>query len=198
VSLRLRSFTYFLVRGRSDKCPVRFQQVCLPSPDWLVSVLARENRCILDPWRQGRHAQREVTRKLPRNLESDTIWTWTEEVRRGSVAVDLVILMVALRGRAHSSARIRECIIIVYIIVIWYILCILWTFVFNLCAVNSFASLFIIFRIFRYWYLSLLLRTFGHFIKWTLLESTILIELHCCNLHVVFIIYLYIVNKPTI
>jgi len=100
---------------------------------------------------------------------------------------------------SHTARRVFVsvllCVIIVYIIVIWYIL---WTFVFNLCVVNSFASLFIIS------YFSLLIFVIAIADIWTLHKVDIVgkyntyIELYCCNLHVIFLIYLYIVNKPTI
>jgi len=40
---------YLLVGGR---CPMRFEHVCEPSPDWLVGVLARENRWMVGQRRQ--------------------------------------------------------------------------------------------------------------------------------------------------
>ena len=38
----LKCFTYLLICGRSDKCPMRFEHVCVPSPDWLVGAFWRE------------------------------------------------------------------------------------------------------------------------------------------------------------
>jgi len=90
---------------------MRFEHVCVPSPDWLVGVLAPENCWMVGPWRQWRHLERRVRR----------VRTWTKEVRSSSVVVDPVVLMVAWRGRTQLGAC--ECVTVVHIIVIWYILC---------------------------------------------------------------------------
>jgi len=54
--------------------------------------------------------------------------SWTEEVRNSSVAVSL------RDGVARSSAYFRECVIVLCIIVIRYILWTLLSFVFDMCC----------------------------------------------------------------
>ena len=50
--VRLRSFTFLLISERSDKCPTRFEHVCVPSPDWLVGAFGARDRWMIGQRRQ--------------------------------------------------------------------------------------------------------------------------------------------------
>jgi len=92
--LRLRSFTYLLISGLSGKCSMRFEHLCVPSPDWLVGAFGvRES---LD----GRPAAPvQAVGK-----ESETGADVNGRGRSSSVAVDPVVMMVAQRGRTQLRA----------------------------------------------------------------------------------------------
>jgi len=103
----------------SGKCSMRFEHLCVPSPDWLVGAFGVRESLDVRP-----AAPVQAVGK-----ESETGADVNGRGRSSSVAVDPVVMMVAQRG--STQLRAFSCVIVLCIIVISYNLCTLLTFGFN-------------------------------------------------------------------